>query len=244
MADPYIDPFETKIYGKFAREQMAAVLMGKVAALDGMVEFAMGKQLLADQAMSDVLDRQPKPAPELDTAEVLDEARDVVVRFASYLDSLKGRPVDTRLFFRGEAPSVLARRRLTKLTAAVGHIADELERQRDKVRGADMWLAELREAHEKLGIIERQQRATRVERLELGPEVSTAREAWLGVYNANKSLVRGLLAHLGKPELLPLIFDDLAEIHRASGVSDAVPPGQPAAPTAPAAAQPGPSPEA
>ncbi|WP_437791788.1 hypothetical protein [Sorangium sp. So ce693] len=244
MADPYIDPFETKIYGKFAREQMAAVLMGKVAALDGMVEFAMGKQLLADQAMSDVLDRQPKPAPELDTAEVLDEARDVIVRFASYLDSLKGRPVDTRLFFRGEAPSVLARRRLTKLTAAVGHIADELERQRDKVRGADMWLAELREAHEKLGIIERQQRATRVERLELGPEVSTAREAWLGVYNANKSLVRGLLAHLGKPELLPLIFDDLAEIHRASGVSDAVPPGQPAAPTAPAAAQPGPSPEA
>ncbi len=125
MADPYIDPFETKIYGKFAREQMAAVLMGKVAALDGMVEFAMGKQLLADQAMSDVLDRQPKPAPELDTAEVLDEARDVIVRFASYLDSLKGRPVDTRLFFRGEAPSVLARRRLTKLTAAVGHIADE-----------------------------------------------------------------------------------------------------------------------
>ncbi|WP_437619016.1 hypothetical protein [Sorangium sp. So ce1151] len=232
MADPYIDPFETKIYGKFAREQMAAVLMGKVAALDGMVEFAMGKQLLADQAMSDVLDRQPKPAPELDSAEVLEEARDVIVRFGSYLDSLKGRPVDPKVFFRGEMPSVLARRRITKLTAAVGHIADELERQREKVRGAEVWLAELREVHEKLGIVERQQRATRVERLELGPEVSTAREAWLGVYNANKSLVRGLLAHLGKPELLPLIFDDLAEVHRASGVSDALPPGQPAAPAA------------
>lgn len=247
MADPYIDPFETKIYGKFAREQMAAVLMGKVAALDGMVEFAMGKQLLADQAMSELLDRQPRPAPELDSAEVLDEARDVIVRFGSYLDSLKGRPVDPRLFFRGEMPSVLARRRITKLTAAVGHIADELERQREKVRGADAWLAELREAHEKLGIIERQQRASRVERIELGPEVSTAREAWLGVYNANKSLVRGLLAHLGKPELLPLIFDDLAEVHRTTGVSDALPPGQPAAPPAPAAAspaQPGPSPDA
>lgn len=97
----------------------------------------MGKQLLADQAMSDVLDRQPKPAPELDSAEVLEEARDVIVRFASYLDSLKGRPVDPRLFFRGETPSVLARRRITKLTAAVGHIADELERQREKVRGAE-----------------------------------------------------------------------------------------------------------
>ncbi|WP_437660836.1 hypothetical protein [Sorangium sp. So ce1182] len=245
MADPYIDPFETKIYGKFAREQMTAVLMGKLPALDGMVEFAVGKQLVADQAMSDLLDRQPKPAPELDSSAVLEEARDVIVRFASYLDSLKGRPVDPRLFFRGETPSVLARRRITKLTAAVGHIADELERQREKVRGAEVWLAELREAHEKLAIIERQQRATRVERLELGPEVSTAREAWLGVYNANKNLVRGLLAHLGKPELLPLIFDDLAEVHRATGVSDALPPGQPAAPPEPAAAtpaQPGPSP--
>ncbi|WP_438004068.1 hypothetical protein WME89_35240 [Sorangium sp. So ce321] len=247
MADPYIDPFETKIYGKFAREQMAAVLMGKLPALDGMVEFAIGKQLMADQAITNVLDRQPKPAPELDSSEVLEEARDVIVRFASYLDSLKGRPVDPRLFFRGETPSVLARRRITKLTAAVGHIADELERQREKVRGAEVWLAELREAHEKLGIIERQQRATRVERLELGPEVSTAREAWLGVYNANKNLVRGLLAHLGKPELLPLIFDDLAEVHRASGVSDALPPGQPATPPESAAAppaQPAPSPDA
>ncbi|WP_437499971.1 hypothetical protein [Sorangium sp. So ce1099] len=238
MADPYIDPFETKIYGKFAREQMAAVLMGKLPALDGMVEFAIGKQLMADQAIAGVLDRHPKPAPELDSAEVLEEARDVIVRFGSYLDSLKGRPIDPRLFFRGEMPSVLARRRLTKLTAAVGHIADELERQREKVRGADAWLAELREVHEKLGIVERQQRATRVERLELGPEVSTAREAWLAVYNANKSLARGLLAHLGKPELLPLIFDDLAEVHRASGVSDALPPGQPPAPTAQPAASP------
>lgn len=51
--------------------------------------------------MADVLDRQPKPAPELDSAAVLAEARDVVTRFASYLDSLKGRPVDPKLFFRG-----------------------------------------------------------------------------------------------------------------------------------------------
>lgn len=43
MADPYIDPFETKAYGKFAREPMASVLMGKIAALDGMLEFAVNK---------------------------------------------------------------------------------------------------------------------------------------------------------------------------------------------------------
>jgi len=43
-----------------------------------------------------------------------------------------------------------------------------------------------------------------------------------------------LLAHFGRPELLPLIFDDLAEVHRVSGVSDAAPSGAeaPAAETA------------
>jgi hypothetical protein len=32
VADPYIDPFETQLYGKFAREQMADVCLGKIAA--------------------------------------------------------------------------------------------------------------------------------------------------------------------------------------------------------------------
>ncbi|WP_437798146.1 hypothetical protein [Sorangium sp. So ce693] len=234
MADPYIDPFETKAYGKFAREQMASVLMGKLAALDGMIEFAIGQQIAADQAMADVLARQPKPAPELDSAAVLAEARDVVTRFASYLDSLKGRPVDPKLFFRGEVPSILARRRLTKLTAGVGHILEELERQKAKIRGAEMWLEEIAETHEKLSRLEKQQRASRVEKLEIGPEVGAARRAWLEVYDANKLLVRGMLAHLKKPELLPLIFDDLAEIHRASGVSDELPAEPQAGPAAPA----------
>ncbi len=34
MADPYIDPFETQLYGKFAREQMAAVCLGKIRDFD------------------------------------------------------------------------------------------------------------------------------------------------------------------------------------------------------------------
>jgi hypothetical protein len=53
--------------------------------------------------------------------------------------------------------------------------------------------------------------------------VAAQRERWLAVYNANKLLIRGLLAHAGKTELMPLVFDDLAEVHRAAGVSDALP---------------------
>ncbi|UQA60055.1 hypothetical protein [Polyangium aurulentum] len=228
MADPYIDPFETKVYGKFTREQMAAVLTGLVPGLDDMIAFAIGAQLAADQAMSDALEREPKPV-QVDGPAVLDEARDVIVRFGAHLDSIKGRPVDPKVFFRGEAPSVIARRRLTKLAAALGHIVDELPKHKPAIRDAEHWQSELQDAFAKLSILEKQQRATRVEKVVLGPEVAAAREGWLAVYNANKNLVRGLLGHAGKPELLPLIFDDLAEVHRASGVSDEAPPeGAPA----------------
>jgi hypothetical protein len=225
VADPYIDPFETKLYGKFAREQMSAVCLGKVPELDGMIEFAVLRQEEADKTMSDLLAKQPKAPPPLDANEVLEEASDTLIRFGKHIESLKGRPVDPRDFFRGDAPSVLARRRLTKLAAGVAHVLAELKRQKAKIRDADHWIADLKQVHGKLEVLEKQQRASKVEKLELGPEVSAGRERWLSVYNANKLFVRGLLAHLGKPELLPLIFDDLAEIHRVSGVSDALPTG-------------------
>jgi hypothetical protein len=128
MADPYIDEFETLIYGKFARDQMAAVCLGKIKELDKMVEFAISIQETADSDMRAILNRHPRPQPTADPASVLEKA-------------------------------------------------------------------------------------------DLAPEVAAARSAWLNTYNANKLLIRGLLAHIGKPELLSLIFDDLAEVHRASGVS-------------------------
>ncbi|MEO7331592.1 MAG: hypothetical protein ABI193_23660 [Minicystis sp.] len=231
MADPYIDQYETLIYGKFAREQMHEVCLGKRKQLDGMVQFAISAQEKADEDMKAVLDRQPRPAPDLDAPAVLEEARDTIVRFGSHLDSLKGRPVDPKLFFRGEAPSVLARRRLTKLSAAVGNIVAEIKTNKDKIRDAKLWLSEFEEVRGKLETVERAQRAKKVEKVDLGPEVAAAREAWLGIYGANKNLIRGLLGHVGKPELLPLIFDDLAEVHRVSGVSDEVvsPPAEPGA---------------
>jgi hypothetical protein len=235
MADPYIDQFETLIYGNFARDQLAAVCLGKIKKLDPMVHFAIEAQERADATMKDVLERQPRPSITVDPAVVLEAARDVIVRFGSYLDSLKGRPLDPRLFFRNEAPSVLARRRLTKLTAAVGHIVSEIKKHKEHIRDKT-WLADFEEVSGNLEALEKQQRAAKVEKADLAPDVALAREAWLATYNANKLLVRGLLAHIGKPELLPLVFDDLAEVHRVSGVSDEVPGGSPAGEPAPSGA--------
>jgi len=237
MADPYIDPYETKLYGKFSREQMATVCIGKVPGLDHMVQFAISAQEKADGEMASVMEKAPKPPTAVDPATVLAEAGDVLVRFGSHLDSLKGRPVDPSIFFRGDAPSALARRRLTKLTAGVGHALEETRKNQAKIRDGVYWVIELEDVHIKLEALEKQQRASKVAQVEIGPEVAAQRELWLATYSANKLLIRGLLGHYGKPELLPLIFDDLAEVHRVSGVSDAVPAaaGTPGA-TAPVAA--------
>ncbi len=43
------------------------------------------------------------------------------------------------------------------------------------------------------------------------PELQAAREQWLSTYTANKRLVEGVLRHVDKVDLLPIIFDDLAE---------------------------------
>lgn len=175
--------------------------------------------------MAAVIAKAPKATAAVDPVAVIAEAGDVLVRSGSHIDSLKGRPVDPKDFFRGDAPSVLARRRLTKLTAGVGHILAEAKKTKGKIRDAAYWIGELEEIHGKLEALEKQQRASKVAQVEMGPEVAAQRLLWLAVYGANKLLVRGLLGHFGKPELLPLIFDDLAEVHRVSGVSDEVPVG-------------------
>jgi hypothetical protein len=239
VADPYIDQFETQIYGLFAREQMKEVCLGRIEKLDPLVHFAIAAQKKADDKMKEALDRQPAPRPALSEEDALTEARDVIIRFGSYIGSLKGRPIDPKVFFRNEPPSLLARRRITKLVAGMKHIVDEFDKQKKHMGDAKTWQTELTTAYENLATVEKQHRAHRVERADLAPDVAAARAAWLTVYNANKSLIEGLLAHAGKPELLPLVFDDLAEVHRVSGVSDAAPaePGTPAVPAAPPAVQ-------
>lgn len=230
MSDPHIDQFETLIYGSYACEQMEKVCLGRIKDLDPMVKFAVAQQTKADADMKAALDKQPKPASVEAAAEVLAEARDMVVRFGSYLNSLKGYPVSPKLFFRNESPSEVARRRLVKLAAAVEHIANEIPKH-DAVKDPT-WAKDFKAVSKKLDALKSAQQDSKLEKADLGPEVAAARERWLATYNANKLLIRGLLAHAGKPDLMSLIFDDLAEVHRAAGVTDAAP--TPAEPSPPA----------
>jgi len=97
------------------------------------------------------------------------------------------------------------------------------------------WIADIGDVLQKLSTLEKTQRAAKVDKVEMGPEVAAARLRWLGVYAANKRLIEGLLIHAGKLELMPLVFDDLAELHRVTGVKDDVEPS-PAGPANPSPA--------
>lgn len=226
MADPYIDQFETIMYGSYARGQMEKVCLGRVPKLDSTVHFAIEQQTGADTAMKAALDKQPVPVAVQNAAAVVEEGRDMLIRFGSYLGSLKGHPLPLKLFFRGERPSDAARRRLVKLVAIVEHIRDEIPKH--AAITDPTWAADFQDVAAKLLAVKTATQDAKVEKVDLGPEVAAERERWLTVYNANKHLIRGLLTHAGKPELMPLIFDDLAEIHRVPGVSDS-PPVPPAA---------------
>jgi hypothetical protein len=229
MADPYIDQFETLIYGDYACEQMQKVCLGRIPDLDGMVTYAAATQAEANAQMKVVLDKQPKPPSAVTAAAVLADARDTIVRFGAYLSSLKGYPVDPRVFFRGETPSDVARKRLVKLAGAVAHIAQEIPKH--PAITDPVWLQDFTSLAQSIASLKDAQQSAKVDKLVLGPEVAAERERWLAVYNANKNLIRGLLGHAGKPDLLPLIFDDLAEVHHAAGVTDDLP-APPAIPTA------------
>ncbi len=221
MSDSYIDPRETQIYGAFAREQFDAVCLGLVPALDGAVKFAGTSQATADAAMKLVLDRQP--APTATGGDPVADARDSVVRFGKYVESVKGAPVPLASFFEREVPSVAARRRLLKLIALVKHVAARIEHHGAALPNHQEWLAEFRAHAVALTALEAESRSKKVDAAMLRPEIVDAREDWLAVYTANKALITGVLRHANRLELLPLVFDDLAQQHRAVGVSDDVP---------------------
>lgn len=238
MADPYIDQFETQGYGKYACEQMKKVCIGRIPELDGAVSFAIAQQKQADLDMKAVLDKQTNAiSPEV-AAVTLEEARDTITRFGSYINSLKGYPVSSKVFFRNESPSDVGRKRLVKLTAAVEHIVGEIPKH--SAITDPTWLKDFKSSLKKLEALKSAQQDAKTQKVDLGPEVAMQRDKWLAIYNANKLLIRSLFGYLNKPELLPVVFDDLAEVHRATGVSDAEPASAEPAPAEPTPAEPAP----
>ncbi len=225
MADTYIDPFETLIYGAHARAEMRALCVPLVPVLAPMIEYAIERQREVDDAMQIVLAKLPKPGG---NPQAIADAADAIERFGNWIASLKDRPLDPKRFFRGALASTVGRRRLPKIVSALEHIIKTLEPHAkggpddsERIRGARAWYDELVEVHRAAAELADAQRAARVEEVVVLPAVAAARERWLEAYTANKRLVEGLLRHAGKLDVLPLVFDDLADVQRTKvGTAD------------------------
>lgn len=214
MADTHISAFECEVYGKLAAEEMRERVMPLHEAWSAAIARCIHLQDAATARVSALLARLG--APKVNDEEVA-EVADTVVRFGAWIDSLKGHPLDAFVFFNGAPPSSVGRRRLPKLTGAIAHMIERLTPYtvgEDAVPGAAGRLAELQAAH---AIAERNRDAqadAEALRVQHTPDLVAAREAWLDTYVANKRLIEGVLRHEKLVALMPIIFDDLAEVQR------------------------------
>ncbi len=211
MADTYIDAFETIIYGSHARKMIQKHVLGVEAGFDGALHFVLTTQEKVDKQMSEIVAKLPVARGD-DVS--LDNAKDTLVRFGSWIESIKGRPLDKRKFFGTAAPSAVAGRRGTKLVGALALAVEQLRPYATgdhAVTGAAAWLDELTAAHQAAEQRFSEKLDARLAQAMTAPELQAAREQWLATYTANKRLVEGVLRHVDKVDLLPIIFDDLAE---------------------------------
>jgi hypothetical protein len=119
MGDSHIDAFETVIYGRLSCIEMRRTVLPLSSRWASTVESCIELQEAANARMEAILARVG--GPKVDEDEVA-KVTNTFVRFGSWLDSLENRPLDPAKFFGAEAPSVVGRARLSKLTGRLEHM--------------------------------------------------------------------------------------------------------------------------
>jgi hypothetical protein len=232
MTDQYIDHHETLGYGAFAVEQINAVVLPLAPSYEAALTDIADRISAATSAMAVVL----KATGQMDvvtykkaSGDPLAEARNVLRRAVKYAES---RPAGARLaaaLLNGQNLSTVLRRRPAKLLAALNYAIDTVEAHAKDLPEHAAWSTELTSARDALAALDKSVRASRIERRGMTPEVAKARSEWLKVYGAAKLIVEGVLKLHDRAALMPEVFDDLAEVHRVSGVVDDAEPAPAAA---------------
>jgi hypothetical protein len=227
MADLFIDYDETRVYGDYAVEQIAHMVLGRVRELDPALQHVSHALRIASDAVAAHLyaARAQDPAYHQQVARreaPVAEARDVLARFSKHLESHRAGSVAYGAFFV-EPSNTLSRRGPQRLLAAMDHVLGSLDEHHDSVRDLDHWRAEIAAARRGLEDVVAADRQLRQRAVE-GAGLEAARSHWLRVYEAAKHLVHGALLLSGSTLSLDEIFDDLADVHHAEGVVDDAPP--------------------
>lgn len=223
MADRYIDFDETRVYGEYAVERIEQLVAGRLAPFDPALQYVVAALRLVNASVAEQLQAARAADATLNTEvhareEPLAEARDVMLRYARHLESHRRGTVPYEAFFL-EPSGTLAGRSPARVLAAVEHMMGALAERRDTVRDADHWLGELAAARDALAPVARTARKA-VSAATASPGLVAARAQWLVVYEAAKDLVRAVLTLSNAGLDIAEVFDDLADVHRAEGVSD------------------------
>jgi hypothetical protein len=232
MADTYIAPHETLSYGPFAVRQIESVILGLEPDFDPVLRTMSGRMLSATELVSQALGRAGQLnvttfKPTSGEADMVESARGVLRRLVSYVDSQPGGARIRQLLIGRKNTSTVLRLRPSKLLGVLSHALTVLDQEKANLPEATQRMAEVSAARAALEALDRQVRGARAGRRQMTPEVRAARENWLNIYASLKLLVESVLRLRGQTARMPEIFDDLAEIHRAPGVSDGDTPAQP-----------------
>jgi len=234
VSDNYIDHYETVAYGRFAVTQILDLVVGLDVPADDFVKLVA--QRLSDE--TDTMSKSLTKVGALDSVTytaassvtIVAESRSVLKRFVSYAQSRSNGDTIVRDALDGASVSSVIHRRPVKLAAALEHALKMIGKHKASLPEHKQWMTDMTAAYTALASLNGRVRKARVERRSMTPEVATARSNWLVRYASTKLLIEGILKPLGKTSMMPEIFDDLAEVHRAPGVSDDDDPAEPEAP--------------
>ncbi|MDB4930249.1 MAG: hypothetical protein JWM10_2733 [Myxococcaceae bacterium] len=228
MADPYIDQFETQSYGPFAVAQVQSLAIGLDAPFDPLLRHVSGVVTERTAALGALLGRADghvtvtyKPAP--GERDLVADAIDVLRKLEKYASSRDDGDAIADDVLGGRSLTAVARLRPARVPGALDTALKAVQKHQEALPEHAAWTKRLRAAHKHVTDLNLRVRASRSERREMTPEIAAAREAWITAYGSLKLAVESLLRLQGKTRLMPEIFDDLAETHRAAGVSDGEP---------------------
>lgn len=225
MSDRHIDYQETQSYGPFAVNQIQQIVVPLDRTYKSALKSvctrltdatgAVAEHLHATSAIDVATYKRAAGEPD-----PVAGARDVLRRLLRYAQSRPGGDALAAKLVPGGSLTDVARYRPTKLLGVLSHAADAVPRYKAQLPEHKRWVAELTEAREALDGLHSAVRRTRSERRAATPELQAARAEWLKVYGAAKLLVESVLRLHDRTGMLPEVFDDLAEVHRAPGVTD------------------------
>ncbi len=217
MVDTYIDNLETLAYGPYASERMRSLGLGLDPDFDGLIVKVAarldGAVVALQSAMeaAGMIERPTLSGAAASGNDPVAGARDVIRRTVAYVDS---RGLDASRLLQGKNLTIVMRYRSVKLAGVLTNVLKVLDGDKTNLPEYAERRAAVAASLDALNALSKKVKDAKLESKHMTPEVQAKRDDFLRVYMTAKHLVRSALTSCNRLELMPEIFDDLAEVQR------------------------------